>query len=83
MDRTPTPKVKDFGPILCVCYTNHALDQFLEALLDRGITKIVRVGSRSNSERLQGLSLTEVAKKDKPRSCASAEHNAYTKAEEA
>jgi len=23
--------------ILCVCYTNHALDQFLEALLDKGI----------------------------------------------
>lgn len=21
--------------ILCVCYTNHALDQFLEALLDK------------------------------------------------
>ncbi len=30
--------------ILCVCYTNHALDQFLEALLDKGITGIVRVG---------------------------------------
>ena len=28
--------------ILCVCYTNHALDQFLEALLDKGITDIVR-----------------------------------------
>jgi hypothetical protein len=23
-------------PLLCVCYTNHALDQFLEALLDVG-----------------------------------------------
>lgn len=28
------------GPILCVCYTNHALDQFLEGLLDAGITKV-------------------------------------------
>ena len=34
------------GPILCVCYTNHALDQFLEGLMDAGIEKIVRVGSR-------------------------------------
>jgi hypothetical protein len=24
---------KSFGPILCVCYTNHALDQFLEGIL--------------------------------------------------
>ncbi|GFH23954.1 uncharacterized protein HaLaN_21658 [Haematococcus lacustris] len=30
--------------ILCVCYTNHALDQFLEALLDKGIKDIVRIG---------------------------------------
>lgn len=41
------------GPILCICYTNHALDQFLEHLLDRGILDIVRVGARSKSERLE------------------------------
>lgn len=34
------------------CYTNHALDQFLEELLDAGIKKIVRLGSRSKSERI-------------------------------
>ena len=34
--------------ILCVCYTNHALDQFLESLLDKGITDIVR----TNKQRL-------------------------------
>lgn len=28
------------GPILCVCFTNHALDQFLEGLLDAGIDKV-------------------------------------------
>ena len=33
------------GPILIVCLTNHALDQFLEALLNAGITSMVRVGS--------------------------------------
>jgi superfamily I DNA and/or RNA helicase len=38
-------------PILCVCYTNHALDQFLEALIESGIpaSDIVRVGGRSKS----------------------------------
>ena len=34
------------APILCVCLTNHALDSFLEELLDAGITDIVRAGSR-------------------------------------
>jgi hypothetical protein len=35
----------DLGPILCVCYTNHALDQLLEHLLDDGNTRVVRIGS--------------------------------------
>ncbi|KAF9223028.1 P-loop containing nucleoside triphosphate hydrolase protein [Gyrodon lividus] len=37
--------------ILVVCYTNHALDQFLEDLLKIGIpdTSIVRLGGRPNS----------------------------------
>lgn len=30
--------------ILCVCYTNHALDQFLEGLVDNGIHGIARLG---------------------------------------
>ena len=30
--------------ILCVCYTNHALDQFLEELLEKGVNDIVRIG---------------------------------------
>lgn len=51
------------GPIICVCYTNHALDQLLEHLLDEGITGIIRMGSRSKSERLDGLNLRAVAQK--------------------
>jgi hypothetical protein len=47
--------------ILCVCYTNHALDQFLEALLDKGITQIVRIGSRSKSQRLEPYNLRQLA----------------------
>ncbi|CAI6083594.1 unnamed protein product [Clonostachys chloroleuca] len=50
------------GPILCVCYTNHALDQLLEHLLDEGVDRIIRIGSRSKSERLQNRNLRVVAK---------------------
>lgn len=32
------------GPLLCVCYTNHALDQFLMDLQRAGITNMVRIG---------------------------------------
>ncbi|KAF3940983.1 hypothetical protein ABW19_dt0208668 [Dactylella cylindrospora] len=42
----------NLGPIICVCYTNHALDQFLEHLLDIEVKNIIRLGSRSKSERL-------------------------------
>lgn len=51
-------------PILCICYTNHALDQFLEALLRSTVVQtheIVRIGSRSKSELLQACSLAQVA----------------------
>ena len=45
--------------ILCLCYTNHALDQFLEALLDKGATDMVRIGGRSKSPRLQQHNIRE------------------------
>ncbi|CAN9158938.1 unnamed protein product [Alternaria alternata] len=45
-------KKKDLGPILIVCYTNHALDQFLEHLLDIGVKKLIRVGGMSKSKKL-------------------------------
>lgn len=55
------------GPILCICYTNHALDQFLEHLLDQGVTSIVRVGSRSKSDLLEDYNLTSLMQsRDKP-----------------
>jgi hypothetical protein len=41
--------------ILCCCYTNHALDNFLEALIDAGVNQgsIVRMGSsKKSSDRL-------------------------------
>ncbi|OJJ85103.1 putative NF-X1 finger and helicase domain protein [Aspergillus glaucus CBS 516.65] len=51
------------GPIICVTYTNHALDQLLEALIDKNVTsQIVRIGSQSKSERLEPFNLRNVAR---------------------
>ncbi|KAI5817547.1 hypothetical protein BZA77DRAFT_309854 [Pyronema omphalodes] len=48
------------GPIICVCYTNHALDQFLMHLLNSGYKNIIRMGSRSKCEALQDFTLHSV-----------------------
>ncbi len=45
-------------PILVVCYTNHALDQFLEGILEV-TNNIVRIGSRSKSEVLRPFNLRD------------------------
>lgn len=45
------------GGILVVSYTNHALDQFLLGLMDRGIDGLVRLGRRSEHPRLEACSL--------------------------
>ncbi|KAF9183496.1 hypothetical protein BGZ51_003999 [Haplosporangium sp. Z 767] len=42
-------RTSDTGPIIVVCQTNHALDQFLEGIL-RFEDRIVRMGSRSKSD---------------------------------
>jgi hypothetical protein len=47
----------NIGPLLVVCLTNHALDSFLESLLDAGMGQIVRVGGRGKSERLEPFNL--------------------------
>ena len=52
-------------PMLIVCFTNHALDQFLEGIIDfmdpenraEWHQSIVRVGGRSNSEKIEEFSL--------------------------
>jgi len=48
--------------ILVLCQTNHALDQVLEDLLDKGVYGIARVGGRSKSPRLEPLTLQALAK---------------------
>ena len=46
------------SPMLMVCYTNHALDQFLEKVLEfLNEEDIIRVGGRCKSKRLEGCNL--------------------------
>ena len=47
-------------PILVVCYTNHALDQFLEGIHKFHPKGIVRIGGRSKSEVMKACSLSEL-----------------------
>ncbi|CAG0916689.1 unnamed protein product [Notodromas monacha] len=45
-------KIVNDGPILVVCFTNHALDQFLEGI-SKFTKKILRIGGRSKSTLLE------------------------------
>ncbi|NWW85140.1 ZNFX1 protein, partial [Rhynochetos jubatus] len=51
------------SPILIVCYTNHALDQFLEGIYTFHKRGMVRVGGRISSEVLKQFTLRELRKK--------------------
>ncbi|XP_066564198.1 NFX1-type zinc finger-containing protein 1 isoform X2 [Amia ocellicauda] len=51
------------SPILVVCYTNHALDQFLEGIHDFLKEGIVRIGGRSKSQVLENFTLKNIRKK--------------------
>lgn len=75
-------------PMLVVCYTNHALDQFLEGI--HGFLKegIVRVGGRSSSETLKPFGLRELTRvsnfrKNLPQHLRRAHHDIYTQMEAA
>ena len=50
------------SPILVICYTNHALDQFLEGIL-KFTQRIVRIGGNSKCEALQPYALFQVKKR--------------------
>ncbi|KAK4204580.1 putative zinc-finger and helicase domain-containing protein [Triangularia verruculosa] len=52
----------DLGPIVVICYTNRALDQFLKHLLDVGIDSIIRIGGQSQSEELADKNLRVVGR---------------------
>ena len=49
--------------ILCVCFTNHALDQFLEALHKGGERNMVRLGNSSKNETVKEYELRNLTKK--------------------
>ena len=51
--------------ILIVTFTNHALDDILEDLLNRGITDLVRIGGRSRSNCLSEYNLRELGRSGK------------------
>jgi hypothetical protein len=59
-------RAADLGPIICVCYTNHALDQLLEHLVKDGVRQVIRLGSRSKSDLLQKLTLHHVREGAEP-----------------
>ena len=53
------------SPILVMCYTNHALDQFLEGIIDTEcceIPNIIRVGGRCKNERVDAFNLKRTRK---------------------
>ncbi|KAF3937521.1 hypothetical protein ABW19_dt0208308 [Dactylella cylindrospora] len=50
------------GPIICVTYTNHALDQFLNELLKNGVTGIVRISSPSEIPEIEALAFDNYRK---------------------
>ena len=53
------------SPILVMCLTNHALDQFLEGILDMHEgkdLKLIRIGGRSKSEKVQACNLKDYKK---------------------
>ncbi|RHZ83153.1 hypothetical protein Glove_99g360 [Diversispora epigaea] len=55
-------RATSIGPILTICYTNHALDNFLKDLLDVGIDNIVRIGSNSKSENFRQFNLEVICR---------------------
>lgn len=53
------------SPILVVCCTNHALDQFLEGIF-KFCERIARIGSRSSSEIMKSRNLKELTMEVQP-----------------
>lgn len=57
-------KLWNTGPILVICFTNHALDQFLEGILTY-TEKIVRIGGQSKTEKLKPFNIRELRYKER------------------
>ncbi|XP_005105181.1 NFX1-type zinc finger-containing protein 1 [Aplysia californica] len=65
LKNTEQRSANDTDPILVICYTNHALDQFLKEMLEFCPDGIVRVGGRSSSEALKSFNLNVLREKHK------------------
>jgi hypothetical protein len=50
------------GPIIIICYTNQALNQFLEHLLTASVEDIIRIRPNSSSKLLKGKNLRVISK---------------------
>ena len=70
------------SPILVVCYTNHALDQFLEGILKfNDKTNIIRIGGRSKCKELEPYMLRKIV--DQCHAARSFAHRSYKQWKEA
>ncbi|XP_046668354.1 NFX1-type zinc finger-containing protein 1-like [Homalodisca vitripennis] len=52
-------KVSEDAPIVVICYTNHALDQFLEGILQH-TQNLIRIGSQSQNEALEKYNIDKI-----------------------
>ncbi|XP_029441717.1 NFX1-type zinc finger-containing protein 1-like [Rhinatrema bivittatum] len=48
------------NPILVVCYTNHALDQFLQGIISFQPQRVVRIGGKCRNQKLARYSLKNI-----------------------
>jgi hypothetical protein len=46
------------------CYTNHALDQFLEHLIKTGVKRVIHIGGQSQSDVLKDHNLRVISKSE-------------------
>lgn len=61
------------GPIIVCTQNNHALDTILERSVDDGVTDIVRIGSRSESTRLEDVNIRVLCEQFEPTKTEKAE----------
>ena len=54
-------KTANLDSIVCICYTNHALDQLLKHLVKNEVEQLIHLDSRSKFELLQDLNLRHVS----------------------
>ena len=58
--REPITGCREHNPILIVCYTNHALDQFLDGISQFHKDGLLRVGGRCKNENLKEYTMKEL-----------------------